>query len=77
MVVVWGSGRQRQSVSDAGAPLTCSHSTLGKQNGARDKQQIDHHSLPGDRGPRSAGALPIQAAGLVFWAALPDSLMSQ
>lgn len=40
------SGRQRQSLSDAGAPLTCSHSTLAKQNRARDKQQIGHISWP-------------------------------
>lgn len=31
-------------LSHAGAPLTCSHSTLAKQNGVRDKQQIGNFS---------------------------------
>lgn len=71
------SGRQRQSLSDAGAPLTCSHSTLAKQNRVRDKQQIGYISWPQWQRARFSGGLLLQSAWLVFWAVLPNSQTSR
>lgn len=73
------SGRQRQSCLMQGAPLTCSHSTLAKQNGVRDKQQIGNFSwLEWQWDPNPVGVtrwpvLPIaKVEELWEWRALPD-----